>query len=475
MTDRVGDTHRREFLQAAAAATGSALISASSGLLVPLPAFAQDPPAHCPTPPTGGTHFVPGQDKRPIGLRKPIGALSAAEVTQLRKAYTNLRALPATDNRTWVIQADLHALYCRQCTNDSAQIHGSWTFFPWHRAYLYYYERILGSLVNDLDGFRLPYWEWESERTLPTSYRTPAAASNSLWDDKRNGGLAGGGQLPPNDGTSARITFLNSITDFATFGGTASGGGACESNPHNIIHNDTGLPTSPYHDMGNLGYAARDPIFFGHHGNIDKIWSRWNAHAAGSGLPPDAYKNPTSTAFLNSRWSFYDENQKVVSISASDVLDHRTDLRYTYDLLALERVPFLVAYACELIIGPDPEVGATLRVDEAVRANVLTAVRQNAPTALVLEGVQIPAEFVGNFDIFAVKGDRRILLGTIGLMSEVGHGMERAPQTIALDVTEAAADLLATSNPASIRVVPRDGGKAFPLKAAKAEIRMQRR
>jgi hypothetical protein len=87
-----------------------------------------------------------------------------------------------------------------------------------------YYERILGSLVGDLAGFRLPYWDWENVRTMPSAYSTPAAA-NSLWDANRDTTLGGGGKLPPNDGSAAQITFLDGITDFATFGGTVNGGG----------------------------------------------------------------------------------------------------------------------------------------------------------------------------------------------------------------------------------------------------------
>jgi polyphenol oxidase len=80
--------------------------------------------------------------------------------------------------------------------------------------------------------------------------------------------------------------------------------------------------------MGHLGFAARDPIFFAHHGNLDKIWSNWNALAAHSQLP--AYENPTDPAFRSERWNFYDEKERVVSISASDVLDHQNHLRYSY-------------------------------------------------------------------------------------------------------------------------------------------------
>ena len=474
--------NRRRFLQGAAAVAGGAAFAASNSVLFKLAAFAQDPPTGCPALPSGGSAFVPGQDTRPITLRKAISALSAAEVTRLQQAYTALRALPGTDKRTWLLQADLHALYCQQCNNaPTTQIHGSWNFFPWHRAYLYYYERILGSLVGDLAGFRLPYWDWENARTMPSTYSTPAAAANSLWDANRDTTLGGGGQLPPNDGSAAQITFLDGITDFATFGGTVNGGGTCESNPHGVIHNDVGFKNSPWHDMGNLGFAARDPIFFAHHCNIDKVWSRWNDLSGGGGLPAGAYKNPTDASFLNARWSFYDENQQIVSISAGDVLEHSKNLRYVYQVPVRPTLPFRVIYECRLIYpGPGPDPGPFLAVSEDVRTQLMARSLEHTPVALVLKGVTVPSNISGTFDIFAVRGEKKTQIGSLGLIGETGMNMkERKPFTVVLDASNAVADLFAKLKPASIHAYGRRGEKGhaeaqFVIKAQSAEIRVQR-
>jgi polyphenol oxidase len=275
--EKPGTPHRRKFLKGIAIG-GAAFVS--NGLWGPSVALGQTPPT-CPPAPVNGTPFTPGQDTRPIVQRNSVGSFSSSQITQLRLAFAKLRALPSSDNRAWVIQADMHALYCQACNHDLIQsVHGSWNFFPWHRAFLYYFERILGSLVGDIDNFRLPYWDWENYRSMPLAYLSPANSTNSLYDGSRYVTINHGGALPTNDGTVARVALLDGITDFATFGGAASKGGACESNPHNPIHDDIGLHTSPWHDMGNLGFAARDPIFFAHHGNIDKIWSNWNALAA---------------------------------------------------------------------------------------------------------------------------------------------------------------------------------------------------
>jgi Common central domain of tyrosinase/Polyphenol oxidase middle domain len=461
---------RRQFLQSAASVTAGGVVT----FLGRKSSLAQNPPT-CPTAPSGGTPFSPGSDKRPIVLRKSISALSAAELTQLESAYTKLRALPSTDKRTWVLQADIHALFCDQCSGFSMNIHDSWNFFPWHRAYLYYYERILGSLVKNLDGFRLPYWDWENHRSMPGSYLTPASSSNSLWDSKRDSGIAGGGSLPATDGTHARLTTLYGMTDFATFGGTALGGGACENDPHNLIHSDVGPAPYPYEDMGNLGYAARDPIFFGHHCNIDKIWATWNAQ---TGIHPTDYKNPTDPAFLGASWSFYDENQKLVSITAANVLNFEKSLRYTYTPPKFT-IPIYEIYQCELLCclpGPDPE--AYLQVSQDVTQTLLARSNANSSIILVLTGVQIPTAVTGVFDVESFRETRRTHLGTLTVLANNMADKRHKPVTLVLDIGKAVPDLLAKDHPAAIKLFARhkedQRAKPFVLRARKAEIRAEK-
>jgi len=464
------NSSRRRFLQTAATATAGGVLS----YLGRKNAFAQNPPT-CPTAPTGGTPFAPGSDKRPIVLRKSISALSAAELTQLQTAFAKLRALPSTDKRTWVLQADIHALLCDQCNGVSMQIHDSWNFFPWHRAYLYYYERILGSLVGNLNGFRLPYWDWENHRSMPGSYLTPANTGNSLWDSNRDSGIAGGGSLPPTDGTTSRLTTLYGLTDFATFGGSATSSGACELDPHNVVHGDIGHPLSPYLDMGNLGYAARDPIFFSHHCNIDKIWANWNAQT-GSG--PTDYKNPTDPAFLNAKWSFYDENQNVVSMTAANVLDYANNLRYTYTPFRFH-IPIYEIYECRLLCClPDPDPWAYIQVSPETAVTLLQRSSANSLITLVLTGVPIPAGVMGVFDVVAVRNERRTQLGTLTVLANNMPNMKHKPVTLALDIGKAVPDLLAKEHPAGIQLLARHkddkSARPFILRAQKAQIRVER-
>ncbi|MGI8962715.1 MAG: tyrosinase family protein [Bryobacteraceae bacterium] len=485
---------RRNFLQGIAA--GGATL-ATGGLWTAATASAQNPPSGCPPAPVNGTPFRRGQDTRPIVQRKSVSALTSSQISQLRLAFAKLRALPSTDNRRWVIQADMHALYCQACNHDLIQsVHGTWIFFPWHRAFLYYFERILGSLVGDINNFRLPYWDWENHRFLPEIYAIPANSSNSLYDANRYAPINQGVNLPSTDGSAARIALLDGITDFATFGGTATRGGACESNPHDPIHDDIGLHTSPFHDMGHLGYAARDPIFYSHHGNIDKIWSQWNALSATS--PSPAYRNPTDPAFLSERWNFYDENGRVVSMSAADVLNHPTYLRYTYPAptttttrtsslsaaaspttalsssSAPRTAPVVDMYEAKLnYSGNALRPGPALDLSYTVKTSLSQAVREQGSVAIVLRGVPVPENATGVFDITSVRGSSMKHLGTVAVVADAMR-MGIQPKTVVLDATDAVDDLVNASNPARITVVPRDGNSSssFILRAEDMDLRV---
>jgi tyrosinase len=76
------------------------------------------------------------------------------------------------------------------------------------------------------------------------------------------------------------------IQNFFTFASGPSSNhffGAVE-NIHNLLHNFSGganpnfqkFPGEPqYGDMVSAGTTARDPIFWGHHSNVDRLWSEW--------------------------------------------------------------------------------------------------------------------------------------------------------------------------------------------------------
>ena len=94
----------------------------------------------------------------------------------------------------------------------------------------------------------------------------------------------------------------------------------------------------------------------------------------------------------------------------------------------------------------------------------------------MLQEVEIPAGVTGSFDVFAVRGERRLLLGSFAIVGETKMGMRESHRmTLLLDATKALPDIASKEKPATLHLVGRRGAKAFTLQAKGAELRIQRR
>lgn len=297
------------------------------------------------TPPTGPTY-----------PRKSAFDLTPREVDRFRTAYQAMRDLTQSnpqDPRGWLQQSAVHCWYCGGGTDalSGPEIHFGWFFLPWHRAYLYFHERMLGQLIDD-PTFRLPYWDWDrfgmtpSRQAMPPIYTQGNLSSNSLNDPFRGASPI---QQMPFTCSNPYLTYrVLSQSSFETFGGVPNTGnprnqGQLEATQHDRIHNFVGLGVdaqgkfNPAYqplcgaDMGDLSTAARDPIFFAHHGNIDRFWDMWKNFQPGR-------ENPTDDFWQGQGFLFYDENARWVSIQVSDVLDTR-NLGYTYASLQTSLPP----------------------------------------------------------------------------------------------------------------------------------------
>lgn len=312
---------------------GKATVAGAALAAVPFgQAGAQDNPVDCsPIGVAGKTpqKFQPNS-ALPVRTRKSAFELSNSEVDRLKSAYAALRKL-AKDNpddpRGWLRQGFVHCWYCGGGDDGKAgeEIHGSWLFFPWHRAYLYFHERILCKLIND-DTFALPYWDWDSQgrQTFPAVYGDPGDPSNPLSDMLRS--AQPGNAIDPSVVSAPIMNRTMNASNANTFMGTRGGAaGAMENAPHGPVHIWTGDTTlqQANNDMGVLATAAQDPVFFAHHGNIDRLWSVWIDLSA-------THRNPTSPNWTTHTWEFYDENSVWTRIAISDVLDTVDSLRFQY-------------------------------------------------------------------------------------------------------------------------------------------------
>lgn len=240
-------------------------------------------------------------------------------------AMKNLYQSSPGDQRNWVNQALIHNNHCP---------HGNWYFLPWHRAYLYYFERICRKYSGNA-SFALPYWNWTSSPTIPAVFWDGASGScaapcpptsvstptNPLFDCSR--------AITSSDAVSSAFVgtaVMESILEepnffnFASYQATGqrdfAGYGRLEGTPHNNVHGFIG---------GYMGAFCSpiDPVFWTHHCMIDACWVNWNITRG----------NPNTN---DSNWfnfhlvDFVDENNSPVDILIVDTLLYPI-LAYRYE------------------------------------------------------------------------------------------------------------------------------------------------
>lgn len=183
------------------------------------------------------------------------------------------------------------------------------------------------------------------------------------------------------------------------------GAGSIENMPHGPVHLWTGDPRQPNgEDMGNFYSAGRDPVFFAHHGNVDRMWHIWR------GLRP-SNTDFTDPDWLNASFLFYDEEARLVRVRVRDCLDTAA-MRYTYQDVGL---PWLKAKPAKRAAGtPAPTAGALpATLDKTVR---VTVTRPNVSRSrkekdeeeevLIIEGIEIANHFkYVKFDVYVNESE----------------------------------------------------------------------
>src|SRR5262245_2035603 len=148
------------------------------------------------------------------------------------------------------------------------------TFLPWHRMYLYFFERIVRAAVglNESSRLGLLYWNWTKDRIMPTAFREAVNGSqdnNPLYWNIRSASATSSSDPFPIDPELVSVSKLLDYPDFSpTFNPDAPAGfsNELESGPHGQVHVYVGVPPR---GMGFFEEAGRDPIFWLHHCNID--------------------------------------------------------------------------------------------------------------------------------------------------------------------------------------------------------------
>jgi hypothetical protein len=321
---------------------------------------------------TGASPAI-GAAAAPVRISLAAFAKDPVRVASLRRGVATMKARPPSDHRSWFFQAAIHAYndalyadalakdpgvakvdrerYWNKCTHFGQS---SANFLIWHRAYLYYFERILRDASGD-PGFALPYWDYSQAdaRVFPQIFasrfldeeRTP----NPLYHANRElAFVVGALSLSPDIG--AATPAIGSDSFFSDIGTTGFGGdildsehtelGLLEQRPHNDIHLAVGGVVGGNNGaMADVKTAAFDPVFFVHHANIDRMWATWSC-APGKQwgpLPPDEWLDEEAWIFLDVDGTEQRQSRRFYMERANLAVGYDTDSAAA--ALALPQIP----------------------------------------------------------------------------------------------------------------------------------------
>ena len=200
-----------------------------------------------------------------VRIRKDANSLSPAERDRFLAALAQLNNQGAGRFQDF---RDMHTAVA------AAQAHGFPAFLPWHRAYLLDLERELQAIDRSV---ALPYWRFNfpAPNVFTPDYM---GASDSLgtvgfsttnplqfW---RTDGVQGVNRRPFFN-TSAAPSGLRSETGTLQLGAAYAQFVTMEGNPHGSAHVSFGG------FLSSVPTAAKDPLFFLLHSNVDRLWAMW--------------------------------------------------------------------------------------------------------------------------------------------------------------------------------------------------------
>jgi len=242
-------------------------------------------------------------------------------------------------------------------------------FLPWHRMFVFFLEDIV-RVVTERPDFTLPYWNYTSydlaqRGVVPQQFRLlNDPIFRSLYRADRTTLAKTGQPIHKNQpGDAMDISVAMARANYNTVGSVQGFCRAIDSGIHGRIHVLVGNSKN----MGAVPYAARDPLFWVHHSNIDRLWASWNRNGA---------SNPTTGTWLNKEFVFVDALGQRVSCKLKDFFS--TDaLGYTYDKFvsstgteAAARTTSLIAPASAVAERVAKAVASAELGDKPVRATL---------------------------------------------------------------------------------------------------------
>ena len=223
-----------------------------------------------------------------MAIRKDANTLSTAERSELVDAILQLKAEGIYDQ-----------FVLRHANADMSSIHRCPAFLPWHRRFLWDFEKELQRVSGNND-LGVPYWNWPS-----------GGNTASMWDSNLLGGDGNAsGVVTDGPFRQGQWTIVNSSGSPAgplerDLGGSAPGGlpnaaelqqllqqSPYDTSPWNMSSNPSfrnmlegWLSTSgpAFHNLGHVWVGGsmlpmtspNDPVFFMNHCMVDKLWHEW--------------------------------------------------------------------------------------------------------------------------------------------------------------------------------------------------------
>jgi len=235
-----------------------------------------------------------------VRVRKNAEALTPGERDRFVAAFAQL------NNQGAGRFADFRSMH----TNvSSPQAHGAPGFLPWHRAYLLDLERELQAIDPSV---ALPYWRFDqpAPKLFTLDFFGVSGPNGTIQFSNTNplqfwvtDGVQGINRGPRNNWNPATQPGPTVITEAQTLllGTQYPAFSGMEGNPHGTAH------TRWNGFIRQIGTAAKDPLFFLLHCNVDRLWAKWQrqngrfdpAHAASFDSNPG---NPIGHNLVDTMW-----------------------------------------------------------------------------------------------------------------------------------------------------------------------------
>jgi tyrosinase len=189
------------------------------------------------------THFVDGATTKADEITRIFGTAMASQRTLATEVWNT-------------------------CQSHSGQNYNH--FFPWHRIFLMFHEDIIRNITGRPD-FTLPYWNYTSpdpakRGIVPLQFRLPNdPVWGPLYRPERTFLANSGQRIDKNQpGDQMDISVPMGCTSYSNVGTVMGFCRSIDSGIHGRIHVLSG--------MGKVPYSGRDPLFFVHHANVDRMW-----------------------------------------------------------------------------------------------------------------------------------------------------------------------------------------------------------